>query len=40
MPETEVLCDQTDCKFNENGQCVNDQIELDYTGTCRSYEPR
>jgi len=38
MPD--VFCDQTDCKFNESGECTCDKIELDYTGTCHSSEPR
>ena len=33
-------CDLTECRFNRGGECDNDEIELDYTGTCQSYEQK
>ena len=38
MPRVE--CDVIECKFNHSGVCDNDYIDLDYTGTCQSYEQK
>lgn len=35
-----VLCDLIDCRFNQGGECDNDEIDLDSTATCQTYEPR
>jgi hypothetical protein len=38
MPE--VICDLTECKYNQVGKCENDNIELDATGNCQTYEDK
>jgi len=35
-----VLCDNIDCRFNQSGECWADDIELDSTATCETYEPK
>lgn len=42
MPPRTVLCDNTDCKFNQEGECDGgvEEIDLDSTGTCQTYEPK
>jgi hypothetical protein len=38
MPK--VFCDQMECHFNIGGECTHDEIELDYTATCVSFEEK
>ena len=34
-----IKCSRTDCKFNNNGWCTLDYIEIDENGVCKEYEP-
>ena len=33
-----VICDLTECRFNKNGICGNDEIEIAYDGLCQNCE--
>ena len=35
---TVVRCDKERCKFNDEGECVAQVIELDEEGTCLDFE--
>jgi len=35
-----IHCGNSNCVFNKNGQCDNDEIELDYSGICQSSEDK
>ncbi len=34
-----IRCQRTDCKFNNNGWCSLDYIEVSEKGECTKYEP-
>jgi hypothetical protein len=38
MPK--VKCDQFECRFNTDGVCYHDEIDLDYEGVCQSFEEK
>ena len=36
MPK--INCDMLECKWNVNGECEAEEVNIDYAQTCETYE--